>query len=112
MERQAVLERLGWRFIRIRGSQFFRDPQAVMEDVFNQLASLGVVPEITAETPEEEEGELSARVIRRAEQLRSEWSGRDLTSIGPPLDEQETESPWQIAARPDDSVIDKSDVAI
>jgi very-short-patch-repair endonuclease len=26
LERQAILERLGWTFIRIRGSVFFRDP--------------------------------------------------------------------------------------
>jgi len=112
MERQAVLERLGWRFIRIRGSQFFRDPQAVMKDVFDQLASLGVVPEITAETAELEENELSARVIRRAEQLRSEWSGRDLDSIAAPLDEQEAEPHWQISTQPEEPVLDESDVAI
>jgi hypothetical protein len=112
MERQAVLERLGWRFIRIRGSQFFRDPQAVMEDVFRQLASLGVVPEANAETTEVEEGELSARVIRRAEQLRSEWSGRDLDLIGAPLNEQEAEPRWQIATQPEEPVPDESDVAI
>jgi very-short-patch-repair endonuclease len=112
MERQAVLERLGWRFIRIRGSQFFRDPQAVMKDVFDQLASLGVVPEMTAETAEVEEDELSARVIRRAEQLRAEWSGHDLNSISAPLDAQEAEPHWQISPQPEDPVLDKSDVVV
>lgn len=30
MERQTILERLGWRFIRIRGSEYFRDPEATI----------------------------------------------------------------------------------
>ena len=30
MNRQAILERLGWSFVRIRGSQFYRDPQQAM----------------------------------------------------------------------------------
>jgi len=29
MERQAILERLGWKFVRVRGSLFFRDPIAL-----------------------------------------------------------------------------------
>jgi len=37
MARQAILERLGWRFIRIRGSEFFRDPEAAMQKIFERL---------------------------------------------------------------------------
>lgn len=37
MQRQAILERLGWTFVRIRGSQFFRDPDAALLPVFAQL---------------------------------------------------------------------------
>ncbi|MGI9861921.1 DUF559 domain-containing protein [Moorella naiadis] len=33
MARQAILERLGWRFVRIRGSHFFRDPDGAMQVV-------------------------------------------------------------------------------
>jgi hypothetical protein len=33
MARQAVLERLGWKFIRIRGSQFFRDREQTWSTV-------------------------------------------------------------------------------
>ncbi len=81
MERQAVLERLGWKFIRIRGSQFFRDPSRVIQDVFTQLEIHGVTPERTAEKPVQAGGELSARVIRRAEQLRLEWSRLDTETL-------------------------------
>lgn len=40
--RQAVLERAGWRFVRIRGTRFYRDPDAAMSWVFEELARLGV----------------------------------------------------------------------
>lgn len=42
MARQAVLERAGWRFVRIRGTRFFRDPDATMAWVTNELEKLGV----------------------------------------------------------------------
>lgn len=37
MERQAILERTGWNFIRIRGSEFYRDPDAAMNRVYKEL---------------------------------------------------------------------------
>lgn len=42
--RQAVLERAGWRFIRIRGTRFFRKPDETMEWVIAELGRLGVRP--------------------------------------------------------------------
>jgi very-short-patch-repair endonuclease/superfamily I DNA/RNA helicase len=44
VERQAILERLGWRFVRIRGSAFYRDPDRVMDAVFSKLNELGIPP--------------------------------------------------------------------
>ena len=44
LQRQAVLERLGWRFIRIRGSQFYRDREGTIREMFAQLKRLGVNP--------------------------------------------------------------------
>lgn len=74
MARQAVLERIGWRFIRIRGSQFFRDPDAAMRFVFEALADMGVAPSVQSapiERPSSSD-ELLDRVKRRAaEVLRS-----------------------------------------
>jgi very-short-patch-repair endonuclease len=37
VERQSILERLGWEFVRLRGSVFFRDPDAAMRPVFDRL---------------------------------------------------------------------------
>ena len=37
IERQSVLERLGWRFIRIRGSEYFRDKAETMKRVISEL---------------------------------------------------------------------------
>jgi len=44
MARQAILERAGWRFIRIRGTRFYRDPDGAMEWVACELQRLGVRP--------------------------------------------------------------------
>ena len=73
MARQAVLERVGWRFVRIRGSQFFRDPDSAMKPVFETLSELGIQPEGDAEfscspTP----GDLVDRVKRRASEILRE----------------------------------------
>lgn len=45
MERQAILERIGWTFVRLRGSEFYRDPDAAMERIFEELASHGIHPQ-------------------------------------------------------------------
>jgi len=75
VERQAVLERLGWQFVRVRGSIFLRDENRAMEPVFRRLEELGITPDAKTEEPElpVEENELVQRVVRRAEELRSEW---------------------------------------
>lgn len=44
MNRQAILERLGWRFSRIRGSAFYRNPDQAMEAVFKRLDELEILP--------------------------------------------------------------------
>ena len=45
MQRQAILERIGWKFIRIRGSQFFKDSDSEMSKVINQLNDMKIYPE-------------------------------------------------------------------
>lgn len=40
--RQQILERAGWTFQRIRGSAFYRDPDAAMEPVWAHLDKLGI----------------------------------------------------------------------
>ncbi|EKP94172.1 AAA domain-containing protein [Thermaerobacter subterraneus] len=46
LARQAVLERMGWRFIRIRGSEFFRNKTGTMERVIRQIKALGIEPSV------------------------------------------------------------------
>ena len=44
MIRQRDLERAGWRFIRIRGGDFYRDPARAMDPVWMELDRLGIRP--------------------------------------------------------------------
>jgi very-short-patch-repair endonuclease len=76
MARQAILERLGWRFVRIRGSQFFRDPDKAMEPVFTRLRLLDIPPEgmIATNSQDYDGKELKGRIVRRAWALRREWT--------------------------------------
>ncbi len=74
LELQAILERLGWVFVRIRGSVFFRDPDTSMVPVFAKLENLGVELLGAEPQPDTYNSEpLVDRVRRRAEALRAEW---------------------------------------
>ena len=42
--RQAILERLGWTFHRIRGSAYYRDPDTALADLWDRLEALGIRP--------------------------------------------------------------------
>lgn len=44
MERQTILERLGWQFIRIRGSEYYRNPDRTMECVMAELTHNNILP--------------------------------------------------------------------
>ncbi len=74
LDRQAILERLGWTFVRIRGSAFFRDPDAALQPVFDRLREMGITPSVL-EAPPVAAGvsDLQDRVVRRAAELRAEW---------------------------------------
>lgn len=74
LERQAILERLGWTFVRIRGSVFFRDPDAAMAPVFTRLNNLGIEPLGVGAVPLSSETQpVIERIRRRAEGLRQDW---------------------------------------
>jgi Fe2+ transport system protein FeoA len=85
MERQVILERLGWKFVRIRGSIFFRDPDRALAPVFQRLEELGIQPgaSVAVEPPAKDRSKLEARIIRLAEELRHAWSG-EMEPIGIP----------------------------
>ena len=84
MDRQAILERLGWTFARIRGSAFFRNPDEAMQPVFEKLAAMSIHPARNLEDapePDAAGAELLARIRRRAEELRAEWTPPHTTGI-------------------------------
>jgi very-short-patch-repair endonuclease len=83
MDRQSVLERMGWIFTRIRGTEFLRNPDRAMKQVFEKLQSL----EIFAATPKKDatkivqpSTDLIERVTRRAEELRRAWASPERNS--------------------------------
>lgn len=75
MDRQAILERLGWTFVRIRGSLFFRDEDRALEPVFRRLEELGIAPALSTEASSSSRSEAGPveQVIRRAQELRASW---------------------------------------
>lgn len=76
LSRQAILERLGWTFVRIRGSEFFRDQEEAMKPVFERLESMDIKPGGSEDGPDPTEqlsSALKQRVLRRAAELRREW---------------------------------------
>ena len=42
--RQLTLERLGWKFFRIRGSQYFRDKEGTIKQLVETLNEMGIKP--------------------------------------------------------------------
>jgi hypothetical protein len=43
-EKTGHIRRLGWRFIRIRGSEFYKEPEGIMEWAFNELDNYDIRP--------------------------------------------------------------------
>ena len=73
MERQAVLERLGWRFIRIRGSEYYGDPEETMRRVIRELTEYEIEPEESLEIDETSGSELQQSVIAAAGRILRDW---------------------------------------
>lgn len=67
-----MLERLGWRFIRIRGSRYYADKMATLEGVFSQLEALGVEPR-----PVEAAGEGSSELLKRVLSAMGGWEATE-----------------------------------
>jgi very-short-patch-repair endonuclease len=76
MDRQSILERMGWVFTRIRGTEFLRNPERAMKSVLEKLQSLEISPIDTkkdASKKAQPRADLIDRVVRRAEELRQSW---------------------------------------
>lgn len=78
LKRQAILERLGWKFIRIRGSVYYREPIKTMSNVFLELERNGIKPNYNNEFIEKNELVIENNLIldklkSRAAQIRQTW---------------------------------------
>ena len=67
--RQSILERLGWQFMRIRGTAFYRDPGAALRRVFDRLQELGIEPLREGVTPAED-ASASTALLDELEDMR------------------------------------------
>ena len=83
MERQAILERLGWQFVRIRGSIFFRDEDRALRPLFQRLEELGITTDLEPShaTPLPTADAVTQQVIRRAQELRAAWQNERLATV-------------------------------
>lgn len=74
LERQAILERLGWIFVRIRGSVFFREPEAAMFPVLERLSQLGIekLGNSSVNTIESDSESLE-KIRAEAQKIRTDW---------------------------------------
>jgi len=83
MDRQAVLERMGWIFARVRGTEFFRNPERAMKPVYDKLQHLEISPNSASPSTSKKAqplADLIDRVITRAEELRRAWAGPEQNS--------------------------------
>lgn len=75
-ERQSVLERLGFKFLRIRGSNYYRNKEQTMNRLFSELPKYGVLPiydqEEIASTKYEPPVDLIKKIQQTFENLFSE----------------------------------------
>lgn len=82
MERQTILERIGWKFIRIRGSEYFRNPEKTMERVISELAKYGIKTEEQNVTSTETRAtELLQRTKARAAEILSDFDKEGLNQV-------------------------------
>ena len=93
MTRQAILERLGWKFVRIRGSLFFRDEDRALSPVFRRLEELSIFPELKRTEPQAQSvDQIVESVKRRAQELRASWRLEANAQNGVPA--ETIGSPW------------------
>lgn len=73
IERQEVLERCGWEFIRIRGSKYFKNPEKTMQEIIEKLNEKEILPEkIKNENANKESYEIIEEIKNRAFQIMKE----------------------------------------
>lgn len=84
MERQTVLVRNGWRFIRLRGSEYFRNKEVALERVVRYLKALGIEPET--------EGDVASGTPAATPLLERVKTNYERLAAGEAIDEQANEA--------------------
>ena len=93
LNKQMTLERLGWRFIRVRGSEYLRHPHETMRKIQKRLKKFEIEPmglfdgrsngKNNGEGGNDEEdlqsSDLHKQVLQRAESIRTRW--KDIPSV-------------------------------
>ena len=84
MERQAILERIGWRFIRVRGCEYFRNRSATVDHIVEKLNAFGIFPEENSLaqntlTPSTSSMDLLNRVKDRADAYLEKWAKSEIS---------------------------------
>jgi len=81
LARQAILERLGWTFHRIRGSDFYRHPDQAMKALFAKLAAMRIEPVernfVEKPLSPADPDPISEEIKRRASEIRAGWAQED-----------------------------------
>jgi len=86
LKRQAILERLGWKFIRIRGSAYYRNPEETMDWVYSELENYNIKPNFKEQGNDTNatngvSDDLVVEIKRRAYEIRREWNKENDNSI-------------------------------
>lgn len=71
--REVVLERIGWRFVRVRASEFFRDQGFAMSSVFEALDELGIRAGRVRVAEPKLGVDLISKLVQQASLLRQSW---------------------------------------
>ncbi len=75
MARQRQLERANWRFWRVRGSTFYRDPEAALVPLWDRLRDLGIDPMPATDGSGSGDGYIPHIPAREPKQTKQEASG-------------------------------------
>jgi len=111
MERQAMLERAGWRFVRIRGSRFFRDEEAALKPLYEKLDQIDIRPIAQNISKEFEQDSAVREIHARAVEILAAWNNPtsgldcegeaahrvDIPSVPIPAQSPKPESPRHVA---------------
>lgn len=88
LARQRQLERCGWTFWRIRGSQYYSDPARSLEPLWSLLNAMGIEPDIPHEEPKAPASEVRSSpsvLLSVLQETRVPYEAAQKTSCDPPV---------------------------